>query len=119
MSITPVQYPMFQPAMREIMAIANGNPTIITTTFNHNYLTGLIVRIDLPLNYGMMQINGQQGMLTRINATQFSLPIDSTSYDVFVIPLVVLQGAQVVPIGEDTLMVYQATRNVLPDAILP
>ena len=119
MPISPVQYPIFQPAMREIAAITNSSPAIVTTTFNHNYLTGLIVRLDLPLHYGMMQINGQQGMITRLNATQFSFPVDTTRYDVFVIPAGTQQGAQVVPIGENTLQVDQATRNVLPNNILP
>jgi hypothetical protein len=119
MPISPVQYPMFQPAMRQIAAIANGNPTVITTTFNHNYQTGLIVRIDIPLNGGMLQINGQQGVVTRIDALNFSLPIDSTLYDIFVIPANTTQWPQVVPIGEVTLEVFQATRNVLPDSILP
>ena len=119
MSISPVQNPMYQPAMREIAAIAKGIVTTITTTFNHNYFDGLIVRIDIPLNYGMAQINGQQGQVTRIDATNFSIPINSLGYDDFVIPVITLQSPQVVPIGEDTLIVWQATRNVLPNNILP
>ena len=119
MSISPVQNPMYQPAMREIAAIAKGQVTTITTTFNHNYQDGLIVRIDIPLNYGMAQLNGQQGQLTRIDATQFSIPINSLRYDTFVIPATTPQSPQVIPIGEDSLQVWQATRNVLPNNILP
>lgn len=119
MPIPTIQNPMFQPAMREISAITKGTITIITTTINHNYQNGLIVRILIPYNYGMTQINGQDGIVTRINATQFSLPIDSTYYDDFVIPALPNQFPEVIPFAEINANLDQPTRNVLPNNILP
>ena len=105
--------------MRQITAISNSFPAVITTSFNHNYYDGLIVRLDIPLEYGMPQANTLFGTVTRINATQFSLPLDTTYFSPFVVPLVTLQGAQSVPMGEDTMILWQAERNVVPNTILP
>ena len=117
--ITAIQYPSFQPAMREITVISNSFPCTITTSFNHNFNTGLIVRLDIPLNFGMRQANGLFGVVTRINATQFSMPIDTTSFDPFIIPVGASQIAQVVPFAEVTEQLYQAERDVTPNVILP
>lgn len=118
------QNPSFQPAMRVISAITNSNPVVITTVYNHQYQNGLIVRIDVPQADGMFQLNQQTGTVTVIDATSFSLPIDTTQYDAFVIPTDPLfpdlppAGAQVcamaVPIGEVNAFLNQATQNVLP-----
>lgn len=115
----PVQNPSFQPAMREIIAITNSYPMVITTSFDHNYYDGLIVRLLIPFNFGMVQANELFGPVTRIDGTQFSLPIDSQSFDPFIIPVDALQIAQVIPIGEESLIIWQATRDVTPNTVLP
>ena len=117
--ITAIQYPYFQPAMREIIAITNSNPALFTTSFNHNYLTGLIVRIDLALTNSMRQMDGQFGLITVINQTQFTLAVDSTYFDPFIYVPFGPQFALVVPFAQDTLQFNQAVRNVLPNNILP
>jgi hypothetical protein len=125
--------PIFQPAMRLISAITLGNPTIITTTYTtyvsggslvnvpaaHQYSTGLIVRLDIPPACGADQLNQYVGQITVIDLTTFSLPVDSTNFEPFVIPVLpnpswALTCAQVVPIGEDTFLTTLATQNVLP-----
>ena len=60
--------PLYYPAMRLIAAITNSNPAIVTTTFAHQYMDGLSVRLDLPPAVGMRQANGLEGdiiVLTR------------------------------------------------------
>jgi hypothetical protein len=119
-----VQYPSFQRAMRNILSITNANPALITTTLdginpgNHDYSTGLIVRIDIPYGFGMEQADKFSGPITVINATQFTLPIDTTTFDPFVIPSYQPghfgTPAQVVPIGEINEILTMATQNVLP-----
>lgn len=106
-----VEDPTFQPAVRYISAITNSNPAVITTTFDHDYQTGLIVRIVLPDEAGMPQINKKIGTITVTADDEFTINIDTTHFDVFTLP--VLDYAQVVPIGEDNAILYQATRNVL------
>lgn len=113
-----IENPIFQPAMRLIAAITNGNPAIVTTTFNHLYISGTIVRLDIPIACGMQQINSQFGPITVTGDTTFSIPIDSTYFDPFAIPMSpppsVNTCAQVVPIGEITSILYAAVQNVLP-----
>lgn len=119
MPIFTEQYPMFQPVMREITNITNSYPAVITTSLNHNYLTGLLVRLYIPLNCGMVQVDHFQGPITRIDATHFSVDLDTINFDTFNVPVDTTQWPQVVPFGEVNSQLYQATRNVLPDNILP
>lgn len=110
--------PIFQPAMRLIAAITNANPAMVTTTFAHQYKTGLICRIDLPPSVGMQQANGLSGTITVNSPTTFFIAIDTTSFDPFIMPPAppptLNTCAQVVPVGEVTASIAQATRNVLP-----
>lgn len=116
-----IPYPQFQPAMRIITAITNGFPAIVTTNIDHNYQTGLIVRLDIPENYGMSQANKLFGPIIRINATNFSIEIDTTNFDPFIVPgpLLVSTLAQAVPMAEVASEIYQAVRDVTPNNILP
>jgi hypothetical protein len=115
--------PIFQPAMRLIASITNANPALVTTTFAHQYKTGLIVRLDLPLAVGMYQANGMQGVIAVVDATSFYISINTTTFDLFAIPPDptppsppdhINRCAQVVPVGEVNEQLDQATRNVLP-----
>src|SRR4249920_1159720 len=99
-----LQFPIYQPAMRIIAGITNSNPAIVTTTFDHQYITGTIIRIDIPLGFGMQQINQQFGSIIVLSPTTYSIAIDSTLYDTFSAASSYPyneQLAQSVPIGED------------------
>ena len=112
------QFPVFQPAMRIKAAVTQSNPAQITTTFAHQYKTGCVVRFDIPSSCGMPQINQQTGTLTVTGDTTFTVPIDSTNYAPFSIPVspppAINTCAQVVPIGEDNEFLNSAVQNVLP-----
>jgi hypothetical protein len=110
------KFPVYQPAMRVIANITNSFPVTITTTFNHQYVTGLIVRIDVPLGLGIQQLNQMFGPITVTGNTTFTLPIDTTNFDAFILPTANsgYQDAQSVPIGEVSSMISAATQNVLP-----
>lgn len=122
MTILAYQYPVFQPAMRIITNITNANPAVVTTSFNHNYITGLIVRLDIPPGFGMQQANQLQGLITVLSDTTFAITIDTTLFDVFSAateyPLN-LQYAQSVPIAEDNGILTGAVQNVLPYPAAP
>jgi len=109
--------PIYQPAMRVISAISQSFPVTITTTFAHQYITGTIVRIDIPVGLGMPQINQQTGPISVTGATTFTMPIDTTYYDAFTAPSgsfpPAFQDGQVVPIGEVNELLKAATNNVL------
>lgn len=113
-----VMNPIFQPSMRIITAISNSNPAIITTSFAHNYVTGTIVRLDIPPADGMQQANQFSGPILVLSPTTFSMPLDTTNFDAFAIPVspppTVNTCAQAVPIGEVNSILTAAVQNVLP-----
>lgn len=110
--------PTFLPAMRLIASITNSYPAVVTTTFDHDYISGLVVRIHIPVACGMQELNDFVGEVTVINDTSFSLDIDTTRYQAFAIPAAPVPPwldtcAQVIPVGEDSDMLTEATRNIL------
>lgn len=113
-----IQYPVFQPAMRLIAAITQSNPMVVTTTFNHQYMSGVIIRLDIPEACGMQQANQQVAPITVTGLTTFSMPIDSTNFSTFSIPSDPLPQintcAQAVPVAEVNPLLTSAVQNVLP-----
>lgn len=122
MSIYALRFPVYQPAMRVILSITNANPAVVTTSINgvvpadHDYITGTIVRLDVPTGFGMTQANQLTGTITVLTPTTFSINIDTTHFDVFAMPAswpYNQQQAQVVPIGEENSILTASTVNVL------
>jgi hypothetical protein len=109
--------PTFMPAVRDITAITNGFPLEVTTSFPHSYLSGLIVRLLIPPNFGMVLLNQAEGSIVVTGPTTFTMTIDSTNIDPFVIPPDQPQAnftpAQVVPIGEEAAQLNQSFVNIL------
>ncbi len=117
MAINALENPVFKPAMRIVTYITNSSPALITTSFAHGYQSGLIVRIDIPLGFGMQQINQKVGEIVVITDDTFTINIDTTHFDIFSTPNDYPQNAQlaqVVPIAEDNRLLTQAVRNILP-----
>lgn len=110
--------PVFKPAMRLIAGITTANPAVVTTTFAHGYISGTIVRLDIPAADGMQQIDGFVGAINVTGSTTFQVNVDATNYTPFAIPVSpdphVNTCAQVVPIGEVDSILDAAVRNVLP-----
>jgi len=109
--------PVFGPAMRVIAGISNASPVVITTTLVHQYINNLIVRIDIPTGFGMENLNGQFAPITILSPTTFSMPIDTTTFNPFVLPATFPpphQDAQVVPIAETNERLRGAVQNKLP-----
>lgn len=116
MAIYAVEDPIYQPAMRIIDSITNAFPCVVTTSFDHDYITGTIVRLDIAPGYGMAQANQQFGPITVTSSTTFSMPIDTTWYDAFAAPVtypLTAQKSQCVPFGEVNEILTAATVNVL------
>jgi|ERR1043165_1814612 hypothetical protein len=110
--------PIFKPAVRDIASISNGLITQITTTFAHSYLTGLIVRLVIPPDFGEIQLNKTVWSITVTGETTFTIPVDSTYFDQFVVPTEaadepLVTPAQVTPIGEEASILTQSFVNVL------
>lgn len=116
-------FPVYQPKMCGILSITNANPALVTTTLdgvnpgNHQYINGLIVRIDIAPGYGMPQINQQFAPITVVSPTQFTIAIDTTMYDTFAFPTtypLTSQYSQCNPIAELNGQIIGAVNNVLP-----
>lgn len=116
MAIFALANPTYQPAMRIISAITKSKTAVITTTFDHDYVTGTIVRLFIPDGFGMTQADKREGVITVTGPTTFSIDIDTTRFDTFAMPALFpdsFQRAHVVPIGERTNTLAAATMNVL------
>jgi hypothetical protein len=103
--------------MRIISNITNSNPAIVTTTINNQYLDGTIVRLVVPQGFGMYQANQLTGSIRVITDTTFSIDIDTTFFDSFVLPSsfpLDYNDAQVIPVGAENDRLKVATQNVLP-----
>ena len=103
-------FPAFQPAMRIVTAITQANPAQVTTSFAHQYKNGLIVRLDIPIENGMPEINGNTYVITVTGSTTFTVPVDSTNFTPFTNNVC----TPVVPVGEINALLNSATQNVLP-----
>jgi hypothetical protein len=110
---TPIAF--FLPAFRFISAISQTNPMVITTTVDHLFGNGLIVRLTIPPQYGMTQADGLSGTVTVLSSNTCSLNIDATLFSAFVVPSGLQQvQAQIIPYAEVAPILTQAERNVLP-----
>ena len=117
MAILAIEDPSFQPAYRIVTGITNAFPALVTTSFDHQYFDGTIVRLYVPNDYGMRQANGLQGAITVVSPTTFLIAIDTTQFDAFVVPTPTRQYAQSVPIGEVNDLLLAATQNILAGSI--
>ncbi len=119
--------PLYVPAVINILSISNANPAVVVTTYDgttaaaNDYIDGLIVRIVVPQYFGMQQINKMKGVITIISPTSFSITIDSTNYDPFLIPTQhpsnLLNAAQVVPLGEKTEILTGSFVNIYQEGV--
>lgn len=107
----------FVPNRQQVSAITNANPAVVTTTQPHGYLTGLSIRFYFPVNFGMMQLNGNIYQIIVLSPTTFSLNVDSTNFDVFSNSSTT-QVPEVIPVGEDAFSLKQAVvnnKNIIPE----
>jgi hypothetical protein len=106
--------PVFRPQLMYIAAISQSNPGVVTTTTNHNYDSGLIVRLLVPFEAGMTQLNKQSFSITVLSPNTFSIPIDTSFFDAFVFPAnPEITSPQVVAFAEDNDVFTMAMQNVL------
>jgi|HubBroStandDraft_4_1064222.scaffolds.fasta_scaffold01225_1 hypothetical protein len=105
------------PQIRFITSISQATQAIITTSVPHGYSSGYTVRIVFPfpyaLSFGMYQINGQTGVINVLSPTAFSIDIDASNFDPFVVGTT-LESAQVVPIGQFTNADLNDSKQVNP-----
>jgi hypothetical protein len=91
----------FQPSLFYITAIVLGFTTTVTTSVNHNYVVGQLVRLLIPNGFGSRQLNEVLGFVTSIPApNQVILDINSSQADPFIVNPALRTQPQIVAIGD-------------------
>ncbi len=95
----PIESQFYSPTKYFISAIILGVNTLVTTTIDHDYVVGQLIRLIIPQYYGTRQLNEQQAYVVSIPQTnQVLLDISSVSMDPFVDAMLPTQ-AQILAIG--------------------
>lgn len=118
----PNQYlpPVIQiPSSLLITSISQSSPMVIgvsvqnSTTEANTYIVGMAVRLMVPVTYGMYQANNLVGTIIEIDGSNFSLNLDSSQFDAFVVPSGnVEQPATIAPFGSRNLQYSNSTDQV-------
>lgn len=109
---------IFIPSSLVIVAITQANPMVITCVVNdvtaaNTYIPGMLVRLFVPTSYGMYQANGLTVQIISINGLTFTVNIDSSQFDPFVIPATGKpQPASMAPAGSRNLTYDNSTSQV-------
>lgn len=98
----PINPQYYAPRLYFISALSEGVSTIVTTSVNHDFVVGQLIRLLIPPTYGASQLNGQQGYVTSIPAAnQVVVNINSTQANAFIpTPTYGPTQPQIVPIGD-------------------
>lgn len=124
----------FIPSRSAISDITQANPAVVTTATPHNLTTGQIVRIHVPKNYGMSELNQLALSITVLSSNTFSLQyslippgfnVNSKNFTAFTTPSnprftaeVLAIGAGPVPITEPAVYTLNNTcYDLVEDAI--
>ncbi len=115
--VVSVATPVYGPGMTVISAITNATLAAVTTTTNHGYVDGTIVRFDVTPACGMAQIDQMTSPIVVIGNTTFTTEIDSTLFAAFAIPASPDVHTNIcslcVPIGSENDTLEPAVRNIL------
>jgi hypothetical protein len=111
-------YDIIFPAGRDIVEITSTNPAVVTTSVDHGYSVGQLMRIQVPSTGGMIEMNGLTGTITAVTAGTFTIDIDASAFSNFVFPVTdgvivsEFSRAQAIPIGDTLTLGFDgATRN--------
>ena len=99
--------PRFYPRSRYVTAITKAASAVVTMSVAHSFTKGEKVRLIVPQEYGMVQMNNLLATITAVSysANTITLDIDSTGFSTFAFPTSAVAAggvtfAQVVPVGE-------------------
>lgn len=89
-----------------------------TTTEANTYIVGMAIRLFVPIAYGMYQANNLIGTIVAINGADFTLNLDSSLFDPFMVPeiptgRIIENPASICPSGSRNLQ-YNNTTNLVP-----
>jgi len=117
----------FKPWQNVIEGISRSNPAVVGMVRPHGYSDGLVVRLIVPKQCGMPQLNNKTFDITVRNPFDFSIPVDTRAFDPFVTinPALIATYpylAQALPTGDTNLSPTQAmvnNNNIIPELYVP
>ena len=111
--------PMFYPRSRYITGITAANPAVVTMSVTHDYVVGQKVRLSVPAEYGMVEMDGLDATVTAVanalgGANTITLDVNSAAFTAFAFPLtgVRFSQARVTPLGTDTALTIAQGLNL-------
>jgi len=72
--------------VRDILAITNAYPMVVTTVLDHGYVAGMDVTFKIPTQFGMTELNGRNVQVLSITDDTLTINLDSTNFSVFSYP---------------------------------
>lgn len=108
----------FLPHANTIASITQANPCVVTTDTDHGYSDGLYVRLNLLGSTGMQQLDNQVFLIVVLSNNSFTIGVDTRNFDSFAL-VGSEQVPQVIPVGEVSESLSQATQNggqIVPEA---
>jgi hypothetical protein len=115
----------YYPRTRYITNITQAAQAVITMSVSNNYYVGQKVRLSVPSDFGMVEMNGLSGTILATSLTNtvnsITVDIDSTAFTAFAFPLTTgtpFTPAQVSIFGENTAAALDAGTDILNDRVL-
>ena len=99
--------PRYYPRNRRITAISTATSAVITLSVTHGFTAGQAIRIKVPSDFGMIEIDELLGNITAVSTANntITVDIDSSAFTAFAFPSSATAAAgveapQVIPVGE-------------------
>lgn len=104
------------PGMLLISAITNSNPMVVTiiNSIYNTYVVGQKVCLTVPPAYGMFQANELTATIIAISGNNFSLDVNSSSFDLFSIP-----APSFPPVSRPASLSPAGSKNIYETALEP
>lgn len=97
-------------SLQMVVSVEVGN----LSTEANTYIVGMAIRLFVPINYGMYQANNKVATILAINGSDFTVNIDSTDFDAFIIPPASGETpASICPFGSRNLQ-YNNNTDLVP-----
>ncbi len=106
------------PSSLTLVAATNAYPMVITVSVNtetesNSYQAGQLIRLMVPITYGMFQANNLITEIISVDDNDITLNVDSRQFDVFAVPTGMnYQVATIAPSGSRNLTLNNDTSNV-------
>lgn len=107
-SVRKVLYPyVWMPNAVTPIAITQAAQAVVTTSWDHRYVVGQSVLLNVPANFGMVQASGLVAEITAVTANTFTLDLNTSGFTAFAFPP---SGA---PLGQPSISSYSTSGSLV------